>query len=554
MTTCQSFRVRFADLRNAYPVSPIVLIILTVALVFSMDNSTFWNIATGLFDGHPLSYAGYMLAVFFLTVAAFSLFGFPWLVQPFLIFIIMLSAVTSYYMDTLGVIMDRDMIQNVMVTTVAESRHLITVGFVTHVLVYGLLPAIPMALVKVRRFGRLRTVAMPVLSFIICLSLALGLLVGDMKAYASILRERKDFMSSFQPGAPIVGAIRYARMISRSANATVEPIGKDVTKGPAYLSGTKPVLTIVVAGETARSQNFSLNGYEVPTNPKLAERPVVSFEKVSSCGTATAVSLPCMFSHFTRDTYSYEQGVSHENLLDVFSHAGLHVEWWDNNTGHKGIADRVASRSFAQAKDEAFCAAGECTDGIFIQALKDYAATLTEDTVLVLHQIGSHGPTYHLRYPGEFERFTPSCRTAEFKNCSRGEIINAYDNTIAYTDEVLAQTIDLLEQEQGLATALLYVSDHGESLGESGLYLHGSPYFMAPEFQTTVPMILWMSEAFQDRFDIDQDCVSAKSDSALSHDNLFHSLLGMLDLQTAEHDPALDIFASCKGMKKVAIN
>ena len=193
-------------------------------------------------------------------------------------------------------------------------------------------------------------------------------------------------------------------------------------------------------------------------------------------------------------------------------------------------------------------------DGIFTQALKDYAATITQDTVLVLHHIGSHGPTYHLRYPAEFERFTPTCRTAEFKNCSRAEITNAYDNTIAYTDEILAQTIGLLQDEDGLATAMVYVSDHGESLGEGGLYLHGSPYFMAPEFQTKVPMIMWMSETFENQLGIDRNCLSAKSDSVLSLDNLFHSLLGMLDLQTVERNPALEGFASCKAARKVARN
>ena len=189
-----------------------------------------------------------------------------------------------------------------------------------------------------------------------------------------------------------------------------------------------------------------------------------------------------------------------------------------------------------------------------MQALKDYAQTITQDTVLVLHQIGSHGPTYYLRYPQEFERFTPACRTAEFKNCTAAEITNVYDNTIAYTDEILAQTIEMLQSQAGLTTALLYISDHGESLGENGLYLHGSPYFMAPVTQTKVPMILWMSDAFQEKFAVDQDCLAAKKDAEFSHDNLFHSLLGMLDVQTRERKPALDIFASCDTDQKLASN
>ncbi|MCV2892455.1 phosphoethanolamine transferase [Lentibacter sp. XHP0401] len=552
-TSSPAFR-QFTSLREKLTLSPLSLTLLTIGFLFCAHNRTFWSIGFEVFQGHPLSFAAFVAAVFFLLLAAFSLFAFPWLAKPFLAAMVVLSGVTSYYMDSMGVIIDRDMIQNVMVTTMTESKHLITFGFVSHVLVFGVLPAGLVLMVKLKPQSLLKSAALPVVTFAVSLALAAGLLMSDLKTYSSILRERKDFMSSFQPGQPLVGAIRYAKMMSRTANIVVEPLGEDAAKGPSYAKADKPMLTILVAGETARTQNFSLNGYAVETNPKLAKLPVVSFSDVSSCGTATAVSLPCMFSAFSRGSYSFERGISQQNLLDVLDHAGLKVEWWDNNTGDKAIAARVASRSLTHTENEEFCAAGECIDGIFMQELAAYAETITEDTVLVLHQIGSHGPTYYLRYPEEFERFTPSCRTAEFKNCTPEEITNAYDNTIAYTDEVLARTIEWLGAQDKLDTALLYVSDHGESLGENGLYLHGSPYFMAPEYQTKVPMILWMSQAFQDRVDVSQDCMADKKNATLSHDNLFHSVLGLLDIETAERNAGLDIFASCKNVSKVASN
>lgn len=376
--------------------------------------------------------------------------------------------------------------------------------------------------------------------------------MSDLKSYASILRERKDFMSSYQPGAPLVGAIRYAKMMSRSANLVLTSTGTDARGGSAYDAPQKPMLTVVVAGETARAQDFSLNGYGVDTNPELSKLPIINFSNTQSCGTATAVSLPCMFSKYSRDDYSFEKGTSTENVLDVFGHAGLQVEWWDNNTGDKAIAARFKTRRFNDLTDPEFCATGECIDGIFLEPLKDYIASIKQDTVLVLHQIGSHGPTYYQRYPAAFERFIPACRTAEFKKCTPQEITNAYDNTIAYTDQILAQTIKMLAANEALATSLLYVSDHGESLGERGLYLHGAPYFMAPDTQTHVPMLLWMSDAFRTRFGIDESCVAEQKDKPLSHDNLFHSLLGMLDINTAERNPDLDIFASCKTNTEVA--
>jgi len=552
MTSSDSFQTRMTALRAAWPLSPLSILTLTIAFAFIADNSTFWRIGSEIFSGHAISFFAYGCAVFFLVLAFFSAFGFPWLVKPFAIFMLLTSAVTSYYMDTLGVIIDRDMIQNVMVTTVTESKHLITFDFVSHIVIFGVLPSLVVAMIKVKRTTMIRTVAAPVLSFALSLAMAAGLLMSDMKTYSSILRERKDYMSSFQPGAPVVGAIRYAKMMLATTNVTVAAIGEDATKGPSYATTTRPLLTLVVAGETARTQNFSLNGYDVPTNPKLEKLPVVSFTNVSSCGTATAVSLPCMFSKFDRGGYSYANGLSNQNVLDVLTHAGLHVEWWDNNTGDKALAARIPSRSLTHTDNAEFCAAGECMDGIFMQQLEKYAQTITQDTVLVLHQIGSHGPTYYLRYPEEFEKFSPACRTAEFKECTPEEITNAYDNTIAYTDEMLAQTIAFLQEQDGMDTALLYVSDHGESLGEGGLYLHGSPYFMAPEYQNKVPMILWMSDSFQNRLGLDSSCMAAQKDVALSHDNLFHSLLGMLDVKTSERNPKLDIFATCKDQVRVS--
>ncbi len=541
-------------LQTAYPVSPLLLTGLTIAYIFWAANATFWSIGAGLFDGDPLSFAGFVMAVFLLTLTFFVAFAFPWTVKPFLMFMVIVSAMTSYFMDSLGVVIDRDMIQNVMVTTVTEGKHLLTPGFIGHVVLTGILPAFVIACVRLKRFGMVRTLVMPVATSALSFALAIGFLLADLKSYSSILREHKEYMSSFQPGAPVVGAIRYGLMMMRTANVEMIAVGEDAAKGASYGPDRKPVFTIVVAGETARTQNFSLNGYEVETNPRLAALPVISFTDVSSCGTATATSLPCMFSKFTRDSYSYEKGMSHQSVLDVLDHAGFNVEWWDNNTGNKGVAARVPTRSFTHTDNAEFCAAGECIDGIFMAALKDYAATITQDTVLVLHQIGSHGPTYYLRYPEQFERFTPACRTAEFKDCTPAEITNAYDNTIAYTDEVLAQTIEFLDAQDQLSTALLYVSDHGESLGEGGLYLHGSPYFMAPEYQTKVPMILWMSQRFQNQLDIAAGCLAAKADSALSHDNLFHSLLGMMDVRTTARDPNLDLFATCRDFAKVASN
>lgn len=252
-----------------------------------------------------------------------------------------------------------------------------------------------------------------------------------------------------------------------------------------------------------------------------------------------------MFSPLTRDRYSYEGGLGTENLLDVLAHAGFKVEWWDNNTGDKRIADRVSARFMTAADGPEFCFP-ECIDAVFLKDLKQRADTITQNTVIVLHQIGSHGPSYWLRYPADREIFAPACKTPELTRCSSEEIVNAYDNTIAYTDHFLAQVIDLLEASDRVIPAMFYVSDHGESLGENGLYLHGTPWFMAPEEQTRVPMVLWLSQRFRDSLGLDQGCLKGNAGQPVSHDNMFSTVLGMVDVTTEARDPGLDLAGACR--------
>ena len=414
-------------------------------------------------------------------------------------------------------------------------------------LIYGAIPAALVLWVRIRRASVLRGAAGVGLAVALSGALLVGLLFTNLKAYSTVLRADKELMGSVQPLAPIGGALRYAKMMLKSTQITVQPTGRDAKPGTDLARVDKPVLMVIVAGETGRAQNWSLGGYARETNLELKTRDIVYYPNATSCGTATATSLPCMFSPLTKDAYSYEGGLSNENLLDVLTHAGFDVEWWDNNTGDKNIADRLAVRPHTMvAEDGAEFCFPECIDGVFLKKLQDKADTITKDTVIVLHQIGSHGPSYWLRYPADRELFTPACKTPELTQCSTEEIVNAYDNTIAYTDWFLAQVIDLLDASDRVIPAMYYVSDHGESLGEAGLYLHGTPYFMAPEYQTQVPMVIWMSGRFRDSLRVDPDCLKAKAADPVSHDNMFSTVLGMVDVTTEARDPALDLAGACR--------
>lgn len=526
--------------------TPLRLNLLVTGFILAAHNATFWGRVVSLFDGDLATILTFGGALFALTLILVTLFAVRWLQKPVLVFLLLLGSVTSYYQDMLGATINRDMIQNAITTTATESKHLITLSFVIHVLWAGVLPSFLVVWVKLRRVPPLRASAARIATILAAGLVLAGFLLSHFATYSVVLRGHKELMASYQPGAPLSGALRYAQMLQKSSSLPLQPFGTDAKPGPALAVAAKPVLLVVVAGETARAQNWSLGGYARMTNPELAKRDITFFPNVSSCGTATAVSLPCMFSAYGHADYSYDKGISTENLLDVLARAGYHVEWWDNNTGDKRIAARLTMDNLVTSTDPRYCADGECTDGIFLDRLAELAADITENTVVVLHMIGSHGPSYYLRYTPEFEHFTPTCKTAEIKTCSTEEITNAYDNTIVYTDHVLASVIDILAAQSKATTAMFYVSDHGESLGENGLYLHGAPYFIAPAFQTRVPMLTWIPQGFAETFHLKRDCIAKAATAEASHDNMFSTVLSIAGVETTVIDPKLDLIGACR--------
>jgi len=307
---------------------------------------------------------------------------------------------------------------------------------------------------------------------------------------------------------------------------------------------------VLVVGETARAANFSLMGYSRNTNPELGKLDIMAFQNVTSCGTSTEVSVPCMFSPYGRENYDERRIRSSEGLLDVLARAGYAVKWIDNQSGCKGVCTgkNISVSKTDPNADPDLCEGKECFDGVLVRRLEQELAAIKGDTVIALHMMGNHGPAYFKRYPPEFRRFTPDCATAQLRDCSRDEVVNAYDNAILYTDHVLAGIVKALSATSGrMDSAMMYVSDHGESLGEKGLYLHGIPYAIAPAQQTHVPMVIWLSPSLTESGDVSARCLSARTGSAYSHDNLFHSVLGLLDVKTDAYRAERDLFDGCRG-------
>ena len=523
----------------------ITVSILTALYLLALTNWSFWSRGWIYLEGRPTTFASIAIGIASLYIALCVAVSVKYMMKPVFILLILVSAAGAWFMDRFGVVIDIEMIRNAAETNSAEAGHLITVGFVLHMLVYGLLPSLLLMWVEVRHrpfFGKVRG-NLAVITPLLVIALVAGL--SHARVYAATVRAHHDWFETLNPFVPLVTAVAFAAGQSADVNVVAAPLGEDARIGDVPLGERKPRLMIVVAGETARADNFSLGGYGRDTNPELAKKDIRYFPETTSCGTATAVSLPCMFSVYPRTDYTHRKGLETQNLLDVLSHAGVNVEWWDNNTGSKEIAKRVKERSLIEGGNPAYCSGGECRDQVLIDNLDAWIGSVKTDTVLVLHQIGSHGPAYSLRYPEEFRRFTPDCRAADFSECTRDEIVNAYDNTVAYTDHILASVIDRLEkQEDRLDVSMLYMSDHGESLGELGLYLHGTPYMIAPSQQTHVPFVLWLGKDAKRAYSA--DCLDAEKARPQSHDNLFHTVLGMMRVETTVRDPSLDLMSACR--------
>ncbi|ERY79037.1 TPA: phosphoethanolamine--lipid A transferase [Pseudomonas aeruginosa] len=495
---------------------------------------------------------GMMLAVGLMIAAIFNLaltlLAFRWLLKPALTLLILAAAGTTYFMTQYGVLMDVGMLRNVMQTNPAEVADLLSPKLAVYLVLLGALPVWLLWRTPVRYRPWPRELLSKLLVALACLALLAGVALANYQGLSSLFRNNKELRLQVTPSNLVGAAIGYAKGQAQAASQPLRPIAVDARRADLWQGHARKSLTVLVVGESARAQNFGLNGYARETNPRLkAEEGLINFSNVHSCGTETAVSVPCMFSNLGRADYSDARARTQEGLLDVLQRAGLRVLWRDNQSGCKGTCDRVAFQDLSESKDPALCDGGECHDEILLRDLQAFIDGLQQDSVLVLHQMGSHGPAYFKRYPREYEKFTPVCASNDFSACSRDSIINGYDNTLLYTDHVLASLIDLLRKnEERIDTGMLYLSDHGESLGEYNLYLHGTPYLLAPDQQKHVGMLAWFSPGYQSAFGLDSGCLRQRSNEELSQDNLFHSMLGLLEVRTGAYDPGLDLFAPCR--------
>ncbi len=529
------------------PVLPSRMATGLVAVLFAFGcNLAFWTATVREFGGvlaRPLflcAILAVLLSTFTLLAALVQVRG---VFKPVVAVVFAASVIVDHFALSSGIRLDAAMVQNTVETDPGEVLELITPTLLLHAAFLGLLPVVLLLRSKIR-YGR------PLAELRGGLVLALGSMavlvavgLGFYKDFAGLAREHRELVALVTPFNYVVALRNYLRGRS-TGGAVLVAVGSDARSVRPTDRGLKPKLVVLVVGETARAASFSLNGYARPTNPGLTGKGVISFTSVKACGTSTATSLPCMFSDLGRAEFDSNTAKHRENLLDVLSHAGIDVIWRENNTGCKHVCDRVRTEDRTRAGIPGLCTDDACFDEVLLEGLEELIDRAGKDTLIVLHQEGSHGPAYYRRYPASFRRFLPECTTNDLNRCSRESIVNAYDNTILYTDHVLARLIEILGRYGSQRdTAMLYVSDHGESLGEHHLYLHGMPFAFAPDVQTRVPMVAWFSPGLIASDGIDTKRLAADRDTPLSHDNLFHSILGLLEVDTREYRRDLDAFA-----------
>jgi len=526
---------------------------LAAAFFVAVLNLAFWRqLFATVAPRNPyelLFVAALVVVAFCCLVLFFGAFAVPGIFKPAMSLFLLASAAVAYFTNEYGVAIDGDMVRNVFLTNAAEAADLITLKLVWYVVILGGLPTLLLwtCTITYRTFWQevwFRAKATTVLLAAIVL-----LAFPFAQGITSVFREHRILLHVFMPLNYLTALADYVRPHLRSPAIASVPLAQPAHKGGSWSARNGRSLTILVIGETARAANFSLNGYDRETNPLLSKVPdLINYPSAFSCGTATAQSLPCMFSGRGRSGQTGPRSIQREGLLQILQRAGFSVLWRENQGGCAGVCKGVPIEQLERAGTRALFELGESRDENLVKGLQDKIDAMQGDSVIVLHMMGSHGPAYYKRYPADFERFQPACKESQFSRCQRSEIINGYDNTIVYTDYVLAQVIALLRvnDRRGLPSTMLYLSDHGESLGENNMYLHGLPYAIAPDVQKHVPMLLWVSPQMQAEFQIDTACLERRRHEPLSHANFFHSVLGLLDVETKDYTRELDIFAGCR--------
>jgi lipid A ethanolaminephosphotransferase len=501
-------------------------------LLFSAFNTVLFNLAVYRYLNASLdllSWSGISIVatitalIYLLNITALSLTTLigPWLSKAFLVITALVNAAALYYMNTFQVVLDLTMIGNIFNTRVSESSELLySATLYGHILLFGAVAAFFVLRTHVTKVNRLRVLV----NFAVVAVAAVTLILINSSSWIWISAHRNMVRGKILPWSYVINTARFA------AEKYETPAEITLLPGGEFADDSKTIVVLVI-GESARAQNFSLYGYPKDTNPYLENMDVLTFDTTNSCATYTVAGIACILG-------AREDSSNEENLPSYLTRLGADVIWRTNNWGEANV-------NVAEYKTEsdivAECEPSTCDlDENLLIGLKERIESSDKEKIfVVLHAKGSHGPSYYARYSPESEVFTPVCRRDEVSKCVPEEFMNAYDNTIVYTDYFLHETIDLLKSFDDAQTMMVFISDHGESLGEGGMYLHGIPYMFAPEYQTTIPFIIWRSDAMIERQSVANQEI--RQSGQFSQANIFHTVIGAFGVESEIYDSGLDV-------------
>lgn len=473
-----------------------------------------------------------------------SLWVWPLVAKPITALLLITSCFVVYAQVSYGVVFDYGMIQNIFETDASEATSYLSLSAVLILTCLVLVSSLWLMKIKITYRPLLQEILSKGAANAVSLGVAAVLTLSCYAEFAATARNNPELKRQLIPFEWVDNTFDYWRDQLSYDNKTFLTLDAHPTLA-LHQSGL-PRLTIIIVGETARADHFAYNGYQRDTNRYTRPFGPLYFQDMISCGTATAVSVPCIFSDLSRQQFSANEARQRQNLLDLAQDAGVHVTWIDNNSSCKGTCLRQSYERIATDADPSQCDGDYCFDSILLNRLQAHLADLDEhDSLIVLHQVGSHGPTYFRRYPAEHRKFTPDCPRSDIQNCDQAALINTYDNTILYSDYINAKVMELTSQFTNRAVSVMYVSDHGESLGDSGVYLHGLPYSFAPAEQTHVPMWLWTNHHQNEL----RECLAAYQESEVSsHDNIFYTLMHLLGVHSAVNNPDLNMLEHCDSL------
>ena len=540
-----------ARLRDAL-VAPALAAAVALFIV-AVDNDSFWQAAWRwtVSDAHREAILWSLFGLlFFPLFATLVLAPGRTLFKGLSIALLLVAANCGYFMSVYGVIIDQAMIRNTVETTVLEATPLLGSAYVWHLLIYGALPSFVVAVAPVRQTGWRVVMLTRVAAAAAGIAVLVGTLYVNFGAVSFFGHQHHSLRLLMNPAYPLYAAAAFG--VEAQAAEVGERTPLDVRTAPPART-RKPALVVFVLGETARADRFSYNGYARDTNRYTRPLGVVNFPHVVSCGTSTADSVPCIFSGLGQAGFSHAAAARRETLFGALQRLGVQTFWRDNSTGCKEVCDEAHFEERAAWTHPTLCDSSGCFDELLLESFEQLLADRNHDHFIVLHQRGSHGPAYHTDVPKWAKEFTPECDLPNLRNCDRDAINNSYDNTILYTDYFLSRVIEeLAARSDEFDVAMLYVSDHGESLGENGFYLHGLPYSMAPREQTQVPMLFWASPGFyEQRAQVDLSCVEAAARGPVTHDAIFHTLLPLFGVTSPLYDAQLDVLEDCRERKRM---